>query len=347
MDEVTMTATVATEQRTVPFDDVVFIEVLDKHEAMVERHRFERLPIVLGAAYSSDYIVDAEGATNTSAVSLTLERDEQGDLVLTSTTGANEFWAPGGMTKRWKVDPDQSVLVGGQRLRIRTKTYVPSGKTHGAAATPRALAYAWLWAVPLAMLSFAGITWMSDIDGTKAITYLTSGLGILMLIIIWAAIWSLVSRLTGRSTHFLTHLALGAMAFIAVTALDYLFDTAAFSFNLPVIQRYDYALVGIIFGVAAWCHGHLIARIRNVTAVITAVLIGGGLFATSAAGFYTLRGNLASTQTLTEMRPPALRVASGSSIDKFFSDASSLKEEAEKSKPEKPDGFDFTSFDTD
>jgi hypothetical protein len=210
---------------------------------------------------------------------------------------------------------------------------------------PRMLKHAWLWTVPLALLSFALTTWLNDIDGVKAATYFTSALGILMALTIWAGIWALVSRLTGRSTYFLTHLALAALAFVSLSLLDYVLDTVAFSFNLPVIQRYDYALVGLIFGAAAWWHGHRIARVRNGTAIVTAVLIGGALFASQAAGFYALRGNLASTQTLTELRPPSLRVAKGSSADAFFADVNALKDAAEKSKPEKPDGLDFSNYD--
>lgn len=325
-------------------NDVVFIEVLDKHDSVIERHRFNRLPLTLGAAYSNDFIV--EPSSSSKPLSLALERDESGDLRVRALEGSESFWAPGGMTRMWRTNPERAFIIAGQRLRVRPRAYVPSAKSVASAPLPMLGRFAWAWSLLLVIASFVGITWLNDIDGSKLVTYLTSGLGIIMVLIIWAGIWALVSRLTGRSTHFLTHLAVGALAFASLTVIDYSFDTVAFAFNLSWIQRYDYALMGAIFGVAAWVHGHWIARVRNITAIITALLIGGGLFATQAAGHYALRGNLASTQTLTEIRPPAVRVVSGSNVDKFFEDANELKELAEKSRPEKPEGIDFGSYDS-
>jgi hypothetical protein len=47
---------------------------------------------------------------------------------------------------------------------------------------------------------------------------------------------------------------------------------------------------------------------------------------------------------MNEMRPPAWRVVDGASIDDFFADSEALQKRAEDSKPEKPDGIDFSSY---
>ncbi|HNY47391.1 MAG TPA: hypothetical protein PKN64_10565, partial [Casimicrobium sp.] len=41
-------------------DNVVFVEVLDKHEGLLSRHRFEQLPLTVGTSYRSDHIIDVE-----------------------------------------------------------------------------------------------------------------------------------------------------------------------------------------------------------------------------------------------------------------------------------------------
>jgi hypothetical protein len=130
MDEVNVPPSAVTQSGvTTVRNEVVFIELLDKHEALVGRHRFDRLPITLGTAYSNDYIIDADSdadpKSSTRSESLIVDRDDTGALVLASAVEGDRgrFWAPGGLTRRWLVNPDQSVLVGGQRLRIRTDAY--------------------------------------------------------------------------------------------------------------------------------------------------------------------------------------------------------------------------------
>ncbi len=322
-------------------DDVVFLELLDKHDSLVERNRFEHLPLTLGSAYDNDYIVDAEASKDRRQLALLLVRGADGGLLLKAAEGAPDFWAPGGLTRSWQIDPDQSFIVGGHRMRIRTRAYVPHPRALPTQVLPALGRWAWLWAVPLAIICMLAVTWLSDIDGERSAVYLTSALVMLGVLSVWSGVWALVSRLTGRASHFLAHLSIAALAAVVLIVLDYLFDTAAFAFNLPSIQRYDYALVGLTVAVLVWCHSRLVARLRSRTAVVSAVLLGGALFGIQALTAYTARGNIASTQTLTELRPPAMRVAGGSTVENFFVDAEALKARAESSRPEKPEGFDF------
>ncbi|TAG45911.1 MAG: hypothetical protein EAZ30_14375 [Betaproteobacteria bacterium] len=353
MDEVTRASPIEspppTEASELPVaspDTIVFVELLDKHDGVLSRHRFTRFPITLGSAYSNDLILDGDMGAQSSWAALRIESDEHGALSVATFENDANFWAPGGLTRRWIVDPDEAIIAAGQRIRIRTNRYVPSSMAKPSSALPRAASLAWLWALPLAIATFVATIWLGDIDGTKFVTYVSSGLGVLMLLALWAGIWALVSRLTGRSTHFLIHLALGALTFVAVTAVDYVMDTAAFAFNWPVIQRYDYLLLGVIIGLAVWCHGRWVSRIGRGTALTSALVVGAAMVATQAAGFYALRGNVAAAQTMVELRPPAFRLAQSVSMDDFFSDIAALKGLAEQSKPEKPDGLDFSSYDS-
>jgi hypothetical protein len=323
-------------------DDVVFLEALDKHDGLVARHRFERLPITLGAAYNCDHIVDAEPSKDRRPVAASITRSADGGLVVTASDGAPDFWAPGGMTRSWPVDPDQSFLLGGQRFRLRTRSYVTSPRA-SAVVLPGLGRWAAAWALPLALLCGAGITWLADIDGQGISAYISVALVSAGMLAVWAGVWAALSRLTGRASHFLAHLSLAALAVVAVIVLDYLFDTAAFAFNLPAIQRYDYALVGVIIGVLVWCHARLVTRLQPRTAVVAALAVGAAVLAFQALPAYTARGNIASTATLTEIRPPALRLAKAVSTDAFFAGSESLKVKTESTRPEKPEGYDFGS----
>jgi len=342
MDEVVLPPDVAPAAPAAPaMDNVVFVEVLDKHEGLLSRHRFEQLPLTLGTSYRSDHIIDVE--TN-DAANVTLTRGEDGVLCIVAADGASDFWAPGGKTRRWRVDPARSIIVAGQRIRVRTRDYTPEASAARATQGnvmrgigPRA----WLWTVPLALLTYAAETWLSDIDGERTAIYVSGGMGIVACLALWSGAWALVSRLTGRASHFLSHVAVAALAIVVVFVLDYFLDTLAFSFNLSIIQRYDWAIVSMVMAALVWCHSYLIARTQARTAALAAMLIGGALFAFQGITFYNLRGDLASTATLSVLRPPAVRVASGTDMDGFFKGAEALKERAEKSRPEKPDGMDL------
>lgn len=324
-------------------DEVIFVEVLDKHDGLVERHRFDHLPVTLGPAYDNDYIVDFERSADTRPTAASVVRTDDGSLAVTAGDGATDFFAPDGLTRWWRIDPDQSFVLGGQRLRVRTRSYAPPARAPASQVLPVLGRWGWLWATLLALSCASAQTWLADIDGVRSTTYITSGFALLAVLLVWSALWALVSRLTGRATYFLAHLSLAAIASVAVIVLDYLFDSAAFAFDLPAIQRYDYALLGAVIGVLVWCHTRLVTRLQMRTALTFAALVGGALFAFQALTAYNARSSIASTQTLTELRPPVLRVATASSVDGFFADAAALKERAELSRPEKPEGFDLSA----
>ena len=323
-------------------DAVVFLEALDKHDGLVARHRFGQLPVTLGEGYGSDHIVDAEPAKDRRSVAARITHADDGSLMVTADDGAADFWAPGGVTRSWRVDPDQSFMLGGHRYRVRTRGYVASARA-SANVLPALGRWAALWALPLALACGAIITWLGDIDGERGTAYVSGALVTVGMLAVWSGVWAALSRLTGRASHFLAHLSLAALAVVAVIVLDYLFDTAAFAFNVPAIQRYDYALVGVLVGTLVWCHARLVTRLQARTAVASALAVGGALFAFQALTAYTARGNIASTATLTELRPPALRVATAVSADTFFKGSESLKVKTEASRPEKPEGFDFSA----
>lgn len=331
MDEVAASA---------PVDDVIVLEQLDKHEGVIARHRFDRLPVTLGSAYESDHIIDAEPSRDQRRVAATVTRSAEGELVIQARDDAPDFWVADARKRYWRVNPDQSFVLGGQRFRVRTRQYVPSVRQPVTALLPMLGRWAFAWTPPLAVAAAAATTWLGDIEGERASSYLSNAFLLLAMLAMWSGLWALLSRLNGRSSHFLEHFSIASLAVATLLVLDYSFDSAAFAFSLPAIQRYDYALVGVVIGGLVWCHARLVTRLQAGTSLVSALAIGGALFAFQALTAYTARGNLASTHTLTELRPPPLRMARAVSTDEFFAGSESLKAKTEATRPEKPDGFD-------
>ncbi len=324
-------------------DQGAFVELLDKHDSVLQRIRYEQLPITIGNTYRCDHIVD--GNEGVAPQRVTLSRDAAGSLIVSAADGANaKFWAPGGTTREWIVDPDRAFVVAGERIRVRTRDYVPSRRTSANGAIAWLGGWLALVAVALALGATALQGWIADIDGDRLSSYVTGALGVLGLISIWAGIWAVVSRLNGRSSHFLAHLSLTALAVVAISLIDFFIDSTAYAFNLPWLSRYGYIVFALCVAGLVWCHTRYIVRTRTTSSVITAFAIGLAVFAMQATTFYNLRGNLASSLTMNEMRPPAWRMVDGSSIDRFFENGATLEKRAVDSKPEKPEGFDFSQY---
>jgi hypothetical protein len=324
-------------------DQGAFIEMLDKHDSVLQRIRFDRLPITIGNSYRCDHIVDGEDGV--ASQSVTLDHDPAGLLVVRVAENADaKFWAPGGMTREWTVDPDRAFIVAGERIRVRTRDYAASRRASAGSAI------AWLggWMTLIAVALALGVTalqgWIADIDGDRLANYVTGALGVFGLISIWSGIWAVVSRLNGKSSHFLAHLSLTALAVVAISTVDFLFDSLAYGLNLPWFSRYGYVVFALCIAILVWCHTRYVVRTRTSSAVVTAFAIGLAVFAMQATTFYNLRGNLASSLTMNEMRPPAWRLANGSGVEEFFTNSAKLEKLAEDSKPEKPEGFDFSQY---
>jgi hypothetical protein len=322
-------------------DQGVFIEVLDKHDGVLHRARYEQLPLSIGNTYRCDHIIDSE---DVKPIVLRLEREDGGALVVRSRVANQRFWAPGGMTTEWTVDPDRAFMLAGERIRVRTRDYAPSR------ASTQSSAIQWLggWASLFAIIAALAITalqgWVADIDGDRLSKYVTGALGTFGVIVIWAGIWALVSRLNGKSSHFLAHLSLASLGVVAISAIDFLFDSATFAFNWSTVSRYAYVLFAVCLGVLVWCHTRYVVRARVGVAATTAFAIALAIFASQATTYFALRGSLASGLTMNEMRPPAWRMVQGASIDEFFAGSADLQKRAEDSKPEKPEGFDFGTY---
>jgi hypothetical protein len=320
-----------------------FVEVLDKHDSVLHRARYETLPITIGNTYRCDHIVDGEATT---AHSVMLAHDDTGMLVVKTSEGA-KFWAPGGATKEWIVRPDQAFVVAGERIRVRTRDYAPSRNAQPTSVIARFGGWTALVAVALALGVTALQGWLTDIDGDRLSKYVTSALAIFGGISIWAAIWAVVSRLNGKSSHFLAHLSLASLAVVAISAVNFSFDSAVFAFNWAAMSKYGYVVFALCIGVLVWCHTRYIVRTRLASALTAGIVFALAVFAMQATSYYNLRGNFASSLTMNDMRPPAWRIADGVSIEQFFNDAATLEKRAEDSKSEKPEGFDFGSYESD
>lgn len=131
---------------------------------------------------------------------------------------------------------------------------------------------------------------------------------------------------------------------MVIALIDFAFDSVNFAFNLNTISKYGYALFAVCVGGLVWCHTRYIVRTRSGAALATALAMGVAILVLQATTFFNLRGSFASGLTMNEMRPPGWRWVEGATIDEFFANSAALEKRAEDSKPEKPEGFDYSQY---
>lgn len=321
-----------------PADRGVFVELLDKHDQVLQRMRFETLPITLGSSYRCDCVLDTEEPSDTV---VHVARNESGALYV---EGDSKFWAPGGATLLWPVDPDRAFVVAGQRVRIRTRDYVPARRAATPDAIRRLSGWTVLFAVALVLATTAFQGWLIDIDQSRPAQYVTGAMVMFGALSIWAGIWALVSKLTSRSTHFLAHLSLVSLGSVLLTAAEFAVDSAAYAFDLRALAQFAYVIAAVGAGALVFAHARLIVRTRVSSAAIAGIAFAAAIVTIQATGYFNARSSLASSATLNEVRPPGWKLVDGMSIEQFQTEVGGLEAAVEALKAEKPEGADVGQY---
>lgn len=319
-------------------DAGVFVEVLDKHDQVSQRARFDALPVTIGNHYRCDHILDTDGSAHQSVV---VERDDADRLRVRAT---KPFWAPGGMTTDWLVDPERAFIVAGERIRIRTRDYVAQNRRVSSDLIRRLSG----WAVLVTLAGAVGLgafqAWLIDIDGLRTSQYVTAAFAVVGMLSLWAGVWAIVSKLTGKSTHFLAHLSLAAIGMIVSVILEFGYDSLTYAFDLKTLWQYGNIVVWASLGALVWAHARLIVRTRAVSALIAGFVVAGSVLAIEWTSSFNARNSFAQSSTLNEVRPPAWRIASGVSLDSFQKSTARLESATEALKSEKPEGMDMPQY---
>ncbi len=323
---------------SVPLDTGLFIELLDKHEQVSQRIRFDTLPVTIGNHYRCDHIIDTDEAAVQSVV---VERDEANRL---RVRASNAFWAPGGSTRDWIVDPEFAFMLAGERIRIRTRDYAPQHRRMSSDVIRRLSGWTLLVALAGAIGLGAFQAWLIDIDGVRTSQYVTAAFAVVGMLSLWAGAWGIVSKLTGKSTHFLAHLSLAAIGMIVSVIVEFVFDSVTYAFDLKTLWQYGNIVVWAVLGALVWAHARLIVRTRAASAWIAAFVVAGSVLAIEWTSSFNARSTFAQSATLNEARPPSWRIASGVSLDSFQKSAARLEAAAEALKSEKPEGMDLGQY---
>lgn len=313
-------------------DEVIWVEVLSRHRAVVSRHRCAGRGIRIGRAYTNDVILDDPYVAPEHAH---IVRDEAGRLIVEDLGTANGLFAAHGRQRleRLALDDDSIFRVGHSHLRVR--------KTDHAVVPERQFgqqARAWPAILVLAaavIAAEAGSLWLADYAEPKASTYVVPLLALVVAIAGWSMAWSITSRIFAGQARFEQNLIIALAGALGLEMVSASSAVGAFGLSWSALAGYTY--VGVFALLAAMCFVHL-RQINPARA-----LAAGGVVAAMLLAAVTIQmlmqGDARSSPAALYVRnllPPALRLAPVKDEAAFFGGVEALRGKIDADRAEAP-----------
>ncbi len=316
---------------------VAVIEVYDRQGNLIERFNVSRFPVTLGRAWDNDLIIDDPYVCPHHC---TITRTDSGALVANDLTSVNGIFA-GEATERTHqhtLEPQQTLRLGHTLLRIR----LPGEAVAPALCERTSLRRGVDWpAVPLSMnisivvLAALVMVISGYLDSFTTFDYGRFFFGEQLPAVIavagWAAVWSVVSRITLHRFAFFSHVTILVSVLLALYFADALLDLLKFGFAIERPFEIVSSLLSVV-GLALLFYWSLLLcseqrRRRLLGISVTLAVIISGLVELNE--YLDAKEFKASPAFATILKPPALQMVKSESVESFFASADRLREGVE------------------
>jgi hypothetical protein len=299
------------------------VDVLDRDGRARVTLPVRHWPITVGRAVTCDIVLDDPYVAPQHAAI----HEHEGGLQLTVGETVNGVWlkrrrvAAG---ERTELAAGDVVQIGGTRVRVRRaadtlaaeRRWVPEATGSVRAVLALTLLFcAWN----------AADLWIHDDPGGRLTDYLPVLLGGPIAVAIWAAFWSVGSKLIRHRFDFWSHAAIALVASLGMSIVALLLPVLAFTSGWPWPSRIGPIVVGAIAWSAVAAHiGRLLpGRPRALAAVMGSLFVVG-------LGLYTFHNYETQDRVfpelyVTTLAPPSLRLAPTVSTARFVDESRALK----------------------
>jgi hypothetical protein len=310
----------------VPTDDppiLAIVEVLDRDGRARVAVPVRRWPITVGRAIACDVVLDDPYVAPRHA---TLSESDGGLHAIAGET-INGVWLKtrrAAAGERIALAAGDVIQVGGTRVRIRRagdvlaaeRRWVPEAT--GSARTVGVLTLLFVaWT--------AAERWLHTDPGGRATDYLPVLIGGPIAVAIWAAFWSVGSKLVRHRFDFWSHARIALLATLAMGAAGLALPILAFASGWSWPSRIGPIVVSAIGWSAVAGHvGRLLpGRPRTLGAVMASLFVVGlGLY---GIHHYDTQDRVFPELYVATLAPPALRVAPTVPTARFFDEAKALQ----------------------
>jgi len=320
-----------------------YIEILDAKGNVSERHGVVALPLNLGRAYTNQIILNDPYVC---PLHLAIALDEQGRLIardLDSINGLREGGAEARVATL-ELHSGTQFRIGHTLLRYCSIDHplAPTAIDRSEKASRLASPYTSIGVGLLVLAMFCLDSYLSSIERMKFVDIVSDPLPMISIVLGWAGLWALASRIVVSGFHFPQHLTIAGTAIVANTSLRILSEWLEFFFPaLPVL--WSTALFGSGLILAALVYGHLgfASPLRRRSRLWTALVISGAMVGMNAITDYAARGKFSTVMDYNGiLKPVDASFLPATSVEQFFADSQKLKTEldslAHKAKSAQP-----------
>lgn len=311
-------------------DGPIFVELLDRSDAIQHRLRFDALPIRIGRDYGNDVIVDDPYLAATHVV---IDVDEHGALLARDAGSRNGIHAAlgRGFWLRASARRDQIELAGHTVIRAGHTSFRVRRADH--VVPPERLdttSYGWEGTAPaiMAIILLALVSWhdaWTSSSSEQMSTHYAGRFGLVFgCLLAWAGLWAILNRLFGGRARFGRHLLVAAAVLFGIELATQLFEQTAYSFSVTWLARYQvYLLYGLI---AVAVYFHMLTMRPLSVAQARNVAIAFALVTTGLLGFarYSSHQTVEYAAYVEALRWPASRVSANMPSDNFVKQAANM-----------------------
>ena len=329
-----------------------WIEILDKSGAVISRQRVQAEAITVGRGYDNDLVVDdAFVAPAHLRIGYENEGAEPGLWLedLGTQNGTFDVIRQANV-RRLLVGDEASVRIGHTGLRVRRASFEVAPALSMAAPYSPLFAIGYGNAALSMLVAFLAAvtlsTWLSQTSEFKLAAYLPGGVIFPLVVLGWAGVWTLLTRLVTARAQFFRHVAIAFTFMVALFVVDLAADFATYAFAWTALQRWVPLLVWAIFGVLCFAHIRVITakHDRLVGAIVGAlVIVAVGVHVSLRA-----ESDKAQPQRIAaKLMPPYLLMKSPAAPDKFFKDTLALKPKLDEERKKEPSSAGLSMADYD
>jgi len=307
------------------------IEILDREGQVRSLHKISQWPMSIGRSPACDLVLtDPHVAGEHARLSWAEEGAELALLPSLNGGWAGERRLQGGETAALGVGG--TFRLGNTQLRLRTAAQaLPAEQALGHEHELRSWRHrAWM---PALLMLWLGLLWFDQWSavnpGTPWIDYSSAVLTPLGVLLVWAALWSLVNQLFQHRFPFVLHMKRALMALAGLHLIGVLLPIVAYAVSLPRLLVLD--AVSFPLGLAGmlWWHASLVwPRAKRWLALGLGALLLLGLVMTVAKRQeqqYWL-----GPAYLSSLPPPAFRLVSPKSPDALIESLKPLQAQLKK-----------------
>ncbi len=315
-----------------------WIEILDKSGAVASRQRIQADAVTIGRGYGNDIVIDD---VFVAPAHLRIAFDAEGALCLEDLGTQNGTFdvIRQANVNHLLVGDEASIRIGHTGLRIRRASFevAPALSMTTAYAPLGAMGYgnAALFMMAAFIVAIMLSTWLAQTSEFKLATYLPGAVVMPMVVLGWAGIWTLLTRLVTARGQFFRHVAIAFAFMVALFIVDIVTDFATYSFAWTSLQKWVPPLLWGMFGIL--CFAHIRAITPKHSRLVGAIV--GALVVVAIGVHVSLRAESEKVQPQrisAKLMPPFLLMKSPVAPETFFKDALALKPKLEDERKKEP-----------